>query len=433
MLKLLIRSVFVLFALLGIVLSGLAWLMVDSHPKMQQSALAGLNDAESVNALLQQLQSSVVDRKTPHTITLTKAQLDSLIAFAERAKPQLKGEVRLASKLSTLNLTYQLPDLLGERYINFSAALLPSDGLIIKSVNIGDIHLRGDWALWLMTFLVDGWTQSDIGSFAIQQVQSVTMQASQLSVSLLPLDGLLRELNELQHGLNVEQDEWLSRRTAHYLQFLARYSVGNDSVYLNKQPSLGIYLKAVMQHVGKSPERSISQENEAALLALTIFAGHHRFGNFVGSVQADPDRAVRPPNPTLIAGRRDLSQHFIISAGLKLLSEQGVTNAIGEFKELMDRVLGGSGYSFVDLAADLAGVALAQAAINPETALQTQQRLADNAEESSFMPSIDGLPEGLDKLSFVERFGEVNSPAYNQQVELISQRIRQLPLYEPST
>ena len=430
MLNLLLRSILVVLIVLTLFVGALTWLMIDSEPRVKNSALDGLNDAESVHELLQQLQSSVVDRQTPHTIQLTKAQLLSLIAFAERAKPQFQAEIRLASSLSSLNLTYQLPTPFEHSFVNISASLMPGEGVNIGNIRIGDMNVRGDWALRLMTFLVDSWTQSDIGSFAIEQIESVSMDTSKLSIRLLPLDGLLRELNQLQHGLNVDQDGWLSQRTAYYLRHLARFSVENDPVYLNKQPSLGIYLQAVMQHVGETAERSIAEENEAALLALTIFTGHHRFGNLVGSVQVDPDRAVRPPNPTVILGRRDLSQHLIISAGLKLLSEQGITNAIGEFKELMDRVLGGSGYSFVDLAADMAGVRLAEAAIDPDSAHLIQQRLAENAAESTFMPSIGDLPEGLDKQAFVERFGDVDSAAYIQQVELISSRISQLSLYQ---
>ena len=91
MLNLLLRSIVVVLIVLTLFVGALTWLMVDSEPRVKNSALDGLNDAESVHALLQQLQSSVVDRQTPHTIELTKAQLLSLIPFAERAKPQFKA------------------------------------------------------------------------------------------------------------------------------------------------------------------------------------------------------------------------------------------------------------------------------------------------------------------------------------------------------
>ena len=61
----------------------------------------------------------------------------------------------------------------------------------------------------------------------------------------------------------------------------------------------------------------------------------------------------------MLAGRRDLLQQFIVSAGLRVLAENGVPMAIGEFKELLDSRSGGSGFSFVDLAADRAGLRFA--------------------------------------------------------------------------
>lgn len=405
-----------------------AVLLTDDKAEVTDSALAGLNDAESVTVLLEQLQASIIDRDNPHTITFTQAQLQSLIAFLERANPKLRGRLTLGEQQSQLQLTYQLPGIWSSRHLNVFANLREGAGFDVSQVSIGSITLSGENAIGLATGIVDWWTDSDIASYAAAQITRVDMSERELEVSLKPLAGLLDKLNALQNGLNVEQDEWLVERTAHYLRFLARYSVNRTEVYNNTSPSLGIYLSAVMQEAIRNPERDAAQENEAALLALTIFAGHHRFGNLVGSVQRDPDKAVSPPHPTLLAGRADLSQHFVISAGLKILSEQGISTAIGEFKELMDRVLGGSGYSFVDLAADLTGIAIAEAALRPESADRVQRLLAQNADEAFFFPRVDDLPEGLDKQRFTQQYGGVDSDAYRAQVSDIEQRVSRLPL-----
>ena len=427
--KRLIR-VFIWVSSIVLVLAICGWyLATDIEPRVTESSLPGLDDAESVNALLEQLQSSVVDRHQPHTISLNRTQIDSLVAFIERAKPQLKGRVQLSKYLSTLQLTYELNTLWSTRYVNLSLGLLPGDKLALDHVKIGSINLPGEWALGSASWLVDWWTNSNIATYTAQQVSSVEMSQESLVISLQPLDGLLRALNHIRNGLNLDQDEWLSQRTAYYIDFLYRYATNRPAIFNDPEPSLAIYLQAVMQEAQRSSERSAAEENEAALLALTIFAGHHRMANLVGDVQNDPDKAARPPNPTVLAGREDLSLHFVISAGLKLLSEQGISMAIGEFKELMDRVLGGSGYSFVDLAADMAGVKLAVVAINPETAAVLQQRLAEGVVEADFFPNIAGLPEGLDKQSFTEQFGNVDSEAYQQQVAEIQRRLDQLAIY----
>lgn len=52
----------------------------------------------------------------------------------------------------------------------------------------------------------------------------------------------------------------------------------------------------------------------------------------------------------------DLVCYFIIFVVLELMGEVGMFLVIGEFKEFMDRGLGGFGYSFVDLVVDMVGV-----------------------------------------------------------------------------
>ena len=120
--------------------------------------------------------------------------------------------------------------------------------------------------------------------------------------------------------------------------------------------------------------------------------------------------------------------HFLFSASIELLSAQSVSIAVGEFKELMDRAEEGSGYSFVDLAADKAGIAFAERATEPKTAVRMQTLLAQKADESLYLPFVDDLPEGLKVNAFTERFKNVDSPEYQAKFEMIIARINALPI-----
>jgi hypothetical protein len=165
-------------------------------------------------------------------------------------------------------------------------------------------------------------------------------------------------------------------------------------------------------------------------MALAIYAGHHRFANFVGNVQPITNKLAMPQKPAMLAKRADLNQHFIFSAGIKILSEQGLSIAIGEFKELMDRGNGGSGYSFVDLSADFAGVKFAQTATEPEKAQNLQRLLANSTDETLFFPNIKGLPEGLNKAAFAKHFTQVDSPEYKKLVKEIHKRVDALAIHQ---
>ena len=165
-------------------------------------------------------------------------------------------------------------------------------------------------------------------------------------------------------------------------------------------------------------------------MALAIFVGHYRFANFVGEAQPVVGKIAQPKAPAILAQRVDLNQHFIFSAAIKVLSDQGLSIAVGEFKELMDRGKGGSGYSFVDLSADYAGVQFAQTATEPEKALQLQSLLAGISSETVFFPSISGLPEGFSKIEFKQRFDTIDSPEYLKLINEIHSRVDSLAIHQ---
>ena len=106
-----------------------------------------------------------------------------------------------------------------------------------------------------------------------------------------------------------------------------------------------------------------------------------------------------------------------------------VSNAIGLMKEVDDS-RGGSGFSFTDLGADKAGTRFGQQVTSQTSASDLQQRLARSTHEQDFMPEVSDLPEGLSESEFVQRFGGVDSPQYNQLIAKIDRRVAGLSLYQ---
>lgn len=384
-----------------------------------------VNNAESVNQLVKQLKSTLRRRNQVQNILIRKDQIDSLLGFANRALPNLSGQANLSNFRSVLFLSYQLPKTPFGRYLNIKVAVNAGNKLQVDSVYLGYIHVPGEWALNTLIWLLDLHTDSDIASHFIEQIDKIRLYESAIVVTFLPLNDFLKQLNSLKDGISVEQNQVLKERTAYYMEFISRLSVTRKSTF----PSLSEYIQPVFNEArNRSIDELHSLENEAAILALAIYAGHHRLANLVGDVQPNNGMVLLPDYRPLLAGRIDLARHFIISAAIKILSQQEVSNAIGEFKELMDRGFGGSGFSFVDLAADMAGVRFALVASDPDTAKQVQDTLADSKLEKDFFPDINGLPEGLDKATFLQVFGNVDSAAYKAQVELIESRLNKVDL-----
>jgi hypothetical protein len=169
-------------------------------------------------------------------------------------------------------------------------------------------------------------------------------------------------------------------------------------------------------------------ENRAALIAAML---HVQGADVARLLDATAEQRQRGRVRTLtLLGRRDLAQHFLISAGIAAAGGGGLANAVGLFKELDDS-RSGSGFSFTDLAADRAGVRLAETATGAGAA-RLQSLLADRPAESLFMPAVKDLPEFMPEKEFVRRFGGVDDPRYRQVADDIERRIAALEIHRAS-
>ena len=416
-----------LLLLIIIVIAGLFITVIEPNPAVVSNSGEQVNQAESVKKLMTQLSDSIKNRTNRQNIDITQDQLNSLLGFAQRAHGKIKGQVFINSHATRILASYQLPTNPIGQYLNIDILLLPGLGIKVSQVKFGSINIPGNLALETLVYLANWYTNSDIASQFVQQVESVTMKEQKMRLSVLPLDKFLKELNDVKQGMGGNSDEDMRLRTAYYLKQLSLLSIGKRST----PQSLANYIGPIFSLAKKrSNYDTAPKENEAAIFALAIYAGHHRFANLVGDVQPKKGKVAMPKAKSMLKSRTDLNQHFILSAALKILSEQGLSIAIGEFKELMDRSDEGSGYSFVDLAADFAGVEFAITATNPSSAGSVQSILAGITNENVFFPNIDGLPEGLSKSDFTRIFTEVDSHKYLEMVRSINQRIAELPIHQ---
>tara|TARA_R110000751_G_scaffold116604_2_gene216477 strand:+ start:249950 stop:251236 length:1287 start_codon:yes stop_codon:yes gene_type:complete len=423
----LFKYICILFLVFVIVVLGLVVTAIESYPTVITHSGEQVNEAESVKKLMKQLSDSVKNRTHKQTINISQDQLNSLVGFAQRAHGQLNAQVSITSHSTSILASYLLPNNPIGQYLNIDILLLPGPGIKVSHVKLGSVKVPGNLALSTLVYLANWYTSSDIASQFVRQVESLAMSERQIQLSVLPLAQFLKELNDVKQGVGGSNDEEMRLRTAYYLKQLSLLDVGKR---LSPQ-SLSEYIAVVFRLAkNRSNYETAPKENEAAIMALAIYAGHHRFANLVGDVQPKKAKVAMPNAKPTLAYRKDLNQHFIFSAAIKILSEQGLSIAIGEFKELMDRSDDGSGYSFVDLAADFAGVEFAIAATSSASAISLQNILAESADEGLFFPNIQDLPEGLSKNEFNRKFTEVDSPEYLKMVQSINQRIANLPIHQ---
>jgi hypothetical protein len=277
------------------------------------------------------------------------------------------------------------------------------------------------------------------GTALLDSIQSMTLTGDMITVNLRSLPQLKERLQRLQvflvkvHGITSSGRESGEQELVN--RYYAEMVEAGNNIPTVPPPSLAVYLELLFR---LARERSASgdpvRENRAALLALAIYLGDPRFQKLAG-LQLEPQLRGRSSfaRAVHLGGRQDLRLHFVISAGLKVLTDQGISAAIGEFKELLDAGKGGSGFSFTDLAADSAGIRFAETAADPYGgARRLQKLLAGDPTEQLFFPVVADLPENMPKDQFERQYGGINSPDYDRMVSEINRRINECPAYNGS-
>jgi uncharacterized protein YfiM (DUF2279 family) len=153
-------------------------------------------------------------------------------------------------------------------------------------------------------------------------------------------------------------------------------------------------------------------QNRAALIAIAMVVDTRKLGDLAGDARARTEGCKRPAIGITLAGRADLAKHWAVSAALTAALGSDVSAAMGQWKEVSDSAPQGSGFSFVDLAADRSGVFYATRASAPETADETARLLANATPEMLLPRAALSFVEGLSEQAFRARFGNTDARAY---------------------
>ncbi len=145
------------------------------------------------------------------------------------------------------------------------------------------------------------------------------------------------------------------------------------------------------------------------------------------AAESDDDRKARLEvlgRPT-VRGRRDLCQHFAVSAALTETFGAAAAEFAGLSKELTD-MRGASGFSIADLAADLAGIKLAT------VVTADPKRIAAMAKQfvvSDHVPDIAAFAEGLTEKAFKAKYGGTDDAKFKAELDAVRKAVQAVPAY----
>ncbi|WP_157678573.1 hypothetical protein [Oleiphilus messinensis] len=419
-------------------------MLLQSKPVAES---ADVPSAEAMSSIKRRLSLTVVNYPRSF-VAFRGTDLHSLASMASYTlKPLLFGVDLNHTKLK---LNTSLAVVPGTRYLNLSCSVEAhpqqqpisglasvvrseavdetSPGLILERCELGGIAFSGEDIRWAVNLVAGMLLGKDVEPIIERFLNTSRLDRGVLwvrQVSRPQLKQMVSRSAELPLGLSA----LLSGGQSLTLAQLQPYFNVIESVRTEsgaKPVSLTRFIQPLFAEANRRAQRADpALENRAAFWALMLGLADAKFTALLG-LETLPIRSVQQGT---LGGRKDLALHFLYSAAIKAFSKAQVSFSVGELKEILDSGIGGSGFSFQDLAADRAGVHFADVVLSEKSAAESQWVLAHADSESSYFVLDQVLPEGLTEREFRDHFDSVKSSAYHKVIQRIDQDLLSLPLY----
>lgn len=411
-----LRLLLLMLILTPFALAALVWFSLSPHPAATPGAGASHEDIARAKRVLEMNDPRAFPPGTAHRVTMTEQDIN--LALNHALRKLNRGSARVAVRSGQMELmgTLELPLISSRPYLNVTARIEASNGQPrISRLRVGALPVPPALAMWALEQAAQGANLAREYRLAGEMIQRLELRPGVASVEYRWQPETLRTLGAQLAGIDA------AALAAYHAQLLALHSSGAA-----RDGSVTVLLQSMFSF---AQQRSAGggdpvAENRALFLILGAWASGRDLRTLVPQA---PDRPAR--FALRLQQRRDIGQHFLVSAAMAAGGDAGLSDAIGIQKEIAD-TQGGSGFSFTDLAADRAGTRFGRlATASPDQARQIQQLFSRGLMEGDIMPSLTGLPEGLTEAEFISRYSAVGSPAYQAVLDEIERRIAACPLY----
>ncbi|WP_020589855.1 hypothetical protein [Desulfobacter curvatus] len=436
MFKFISKSLLLLFVL-GVVVCPLLFLFgaIDKSPAVGKPPELSFDQIRRMEKLVRRYKPDSMAVRQSRQVKISEQDLNLMAAYGACQlvdQVEIFPQIRLSGPFIKISTTVQIPQTpLGE-YINTACVLNIENGRPrIHSIGVGFFTLPGSLVTFALSYLGQALLSPDNYELVLQNLdalQSVAISRQQLSFTYDWNPDALNRLHESQKTMLIapeHQDRLIvyTNALAKLCSIFKEHCIKKVAVVRVIRPLFKLVLE--QSKVSKDP----IEENRALLQTIALFC----LGRGVDRLVTEERAAKVIPHENIgliLCGREDLVKHFFVSAGIAVSGGSKLSNLAGLSKEVDDSY-GGSGFSFADLAADRAGVRLAELATgSAQKASAIQQKMAAAKTEDQFMPRIDNLPEGIMALQFKKRYSDFDSKAYTLVEDEITKRINACLVYQ---
>ena len=373
---------------------------VDDTPLLKIHKGLNRDDIQRAKQLLHVKPDEIDQVKT---VTLNQKDVNIAVSYLLNHFVENTVQIQISKDVVFAQIAVFVPETVWGRYLDFHFKLLQEgDRIRIKSFKIGEISVPDPAANFLIPAITQSTALKKYWQVGEDYIKDVRFTADGLQVSYL--------------GAIVPAAKKLAIQKHREYPNLHLYQQQINDIVSRHDPGWLLSLNDLLQPLflsayQRSDEDTAIRENRAVIIAVGSYIYKQELRRYL------PLGLVYSKEYQVYAYKRiDIPQHFIASALLATIDASLLGEHIGEDKELGDAQKG-SGFSFVDLAADRAGTRFGRTAIaSPKQARELQR-------------DIRGLPEHMDEQTFNIRFGGTLSPLYRDMIAEIDERINALPLY----
>jgi hypothetical protein len=357
------------------------------------------------------------------TIELTESDLNLAANYLLNRYWKSAVHIQLKNNKLRFNVTVTLPDNLLGKYLNISFRL-GNDSIYelpgITKFKVGKLLLPARLAAWAIQRVIQNTSLREYYILATQPVKAVEIDQEKVTLTYYSSAETLRQARNFLYDSSTNPAQSI-------------YQKKLDEIVANHDPEWRLSLAELLQPMfqlalQRSTLENAIEENRLVIFTVNDYVNKQQIPKLLSVSGAKP--TGKPQYSPFMYKRIDLAQHFIGAAALTASVNGKLAKVMGEQKELSDAE-GGSGFSFIDLAADKAGTRFGEIATStPDNARRIQKAMSGIRSYSEFMPDPRDLPEKMDAEEFRTRFGEINSPEYQKISKEIDARIMSLSIYQ---
>jgi len=368
-------------------------------------------------------------------LQLSNEELNLLLQYGVellQPSPLLAAQASLQNRQLLTDFSVKLDNPILPLYLNLTADFQAEQkSLSLANLNIGRLHIPEPILQTVSEqirnrYLATNSSYQDITDL-LDNVEQVSVSLGQVDLHLRWEPTLVSRISSRAQQIFIGKED--QQRIINHYQTL--HSIAAQIPEDRRAVSLNEFLVPMF---AAAADRSRDQgdpvaENRTLFLTLAAYVNQEEITQLLGSelaAQLSPARLIE----VRLHRRHDLAQHLMSIAAIRISAGANVAEMLSTTKEAYDARYR-SGFSFSDLSANIAGVALVNLATrDAATARLMQARLSQVVNEEDYLPLLGNNLDGLSEEDFSELYTDQTSDDYQQRINGIEELVFSSPVFQ---